>query len=1276
MKLLWFLLFCSVLLIAFVSAAEIDPEVVQALEGQDEVSVMITLKDLPVQKSLLILSSESKSIQEKKAINKQQENVIKALTIKDNSKKRKGLLSTLQSSGDYDLNLKHRYSLLNSLGGKITEKGLEKLNKNPLVEKVSIEKIKHVFLADSIPLINANDAWSLSINGINVNGTGETVCVIDTGINYDHTALGGGWGNKVLTGYDYYNDDADPMDDHGHGTHVAGTIASTDSTYRGVAPGANLIAMKVCNAAGDSCPDGDVLAGIEWCINNASLYNISVISISLGGDQYNYYCDDVDLSYTNLINTAVANNISVVIATGNTNQWYPNALAGIALPGCITNATRVTATTKSDVMASYAFRNVNLPDTLAAPGTSITSTWKNGGYASSSGTSMATPHVSGAVALVQQFNKLVHQRELTNTEIKSVLNNTGKQIDDTGSSGLYFSRIDVYNAILSLDDVSPAITFISPENGSSFNLSVTINVSSNEQLQNVLLEWNGTNESMLGSGTSFYKTKTSLVTANFSFRVYGQDLANNSNVTELRTVTIVDTKAPVLTILAPGNNSLQNYSFNVNVSSDENLQNAILEWNGTNETMLGSGKSFYVTKTNLLSGVYSFRVHGWDLANNTNVSEVRMVTVNSTPIVTTTLPSNDQVFGSNFNLNVTVSSQYNLSSTFYNLTNSSGVTFQYNSSFINGTTFTWTNTINVSSSSFNDGNFTLIIFVNDTVGNSATSNVTIVIDKTAPVIYGASKTPETVYNNDTVFLSVNATDAHLNTSAVYLESNFTGSWNNYTLNLDSGDKYNFTINRGNLSNQKFIVYRFGARDTLGNSNNSEYYNFTVQNRAPINLNITLPLSGAVLEIGNGANFQVTAMDQDSDVLSYFWNFSDGATSTSQNTTHTFYGAGNFTVTLNVSDALSSNITNVSIIVNDTLPPTITTITYDSEVHLQQDLTQNVTSSLLDYSGISAFKLYFNSTLKLGACTNTTNTSSCFWGWGNLTIGNYSFTLNFTDNFTTPHSNSSIYNFTVTSCSDGVKNGNEAGTDCGGACSACSSSSSSSSGGSSSGGSSIPVSVAAVTVPTSTPITLPTPEPSLSTASTGGGGTSTSPPPATVPSGEAFSKDVTFNNNQPTVVDVTGSGTVTELKLSSKKERTVTVSIKTLSEKPLETPEINNVYKYLEIDVPLAKEEIESAQIKFTIPLSWFAENNYSTKKVTLYTLEENQWKALKTKLLSTNSQDAVYATPVEHFSIFAITAEKASVIETKYKIGLSVLTIFIAIALIIWLVHRPEQDDF
>src|SRR3989338_1907740 len=96
--------------------------------------------------------------------------------------------------------------------------------------------------------------------------------------------------SKVIGGWDTVNNAANPEDDHGHGTHVAGIVTSSDTTYKGVAPDAKIVAIKALNSAGSGL-SSDIAAGIEWCVNNASSLNISVISMSIGGNQYTSVCD-------------------------------------------------------------------------------------------------------------------------------------------------------------------------------------------------------------------------------------------------------------------------------------------------------------------------------------------------------------------------------------------------------------------------------------------------------------------------------------------------------------------------------------------------------------------------------------------------------------------------------------------------------------------------------------------------------------------------------------------------------------------------------------------------------------------------------------------------------------------------------------------------------------------------------------------------------------------------------------------------------------------------
>lgn len=543
--------------------AEVSAEVVDAFAaGNEEVSVIVLLKDNPQP------AFTGKDNQNNNQISNQE----KEQNIKDNQAEVLNNLNLEEKETAFGLlneekefELKHQYDSLNALAGEVTEAGLEKLKDDPNVEKVILNGVKHIFLADSVHLINADDAHSFLVGEQGITGKGEAVCVVDTGVDYTHAALGGcttetflaGECGTVVAGYDFLNNDPDPFDDQGHGTHVAGIIASNDEKYKGVAPEAKIVAVKVCDAQG-ACSDADVLAGIESCISNSAAYHISVISVSLGGDQYTSYCDtnvSLDGQYAVLINEAVRQNISVVIASGNTYGSYTDPIAGVAAPACVEKALRVMATDKSDNLASYAFRNSFFTDIVAAPGSSITSLKLGGGTRTLSGTSMSTPHVAAAAALMNQFWKLAYQQNPTPEQIEQKLLLTGTVIADPLNAGVNYPRIDI----------KPFFNFAptNPEDGlktknRQFVINVTSNIisfTSDTGLSVALLEWGLSNEiktnyTMNNSGNSFYYTFTNLTPGTYTYRVFGNDSTNLLAVSASRNLSVI-TFSPEVVINSP-----------------------------------------------------------------------------------------------------------------------------------------------------------------------------------------------------------------------------------------------------------------------------------------------------------------------------------------------------------------------------------------------------------------------------------------------------------------------------------------------------------------------------------------------------------------------------------------------------------------------------------------------------------------------------------------------------------------------------------------------------
>jgi len=394
---------------------------------------------------------------------------------------------------------------------KITKSQIEELKEEPGIRGVYINKPIYASLTQSVGIIEANKTWVESIENTSVMGKGQTVCVIDSGIDYTHESLGGcteqefleGNCNKVLGGYNFVSNNNNPMDDTGHGTHVAGIIAGNGS-ITGVAPEATLIAIKVLDSEGIGF-SSDLLAGIEWCVNNKETYNITVISMSLGskckdnegnltGHCYTDFCDTSE-PFTNIINQAISLNMSVVSSTGNeamTDQ--------ISSPACIQNVTRVGSSTKEDVFGSFTNR-APVFNILLAPGVLINSTDLNQTTSYRSGTSMSTPIVSGGIILLKKYYELINQEKLDASNIFQIFNETGLQINDA-ETNTSFTRINVYNAVKSQETPPPTLTLLLNTTNIYLNDSININWTAQDDLgisQTLLEIKNPVNETIYNS---------------------------------------------------------------------------------------------------------------------------------------------------------------------------------------------------------------------------------------------------------------------------------------------------------------------------------------------------------------------------------------------------------------------------------------------------------------------------------------------------------------------------------------------------------------------------------------------------------------------------------------------------------------------------------------------------------------------------------------------------------------------------------------------------------
>jgi subtilisin family serine protease len=247
-----------------------------------------------------------------------------------------------------------------------------------------------------IATVKAPAAWSIS------KGAAVKVAIMDSGIDLTHPDLQA----NIKGGVNTIKLSKSANDDNGHGTHVAGIVAAINNTIGvvGVAPEVQLYAVKVLNAAGSGWLS-DIIEGFQWCIDN----QIKVINMSFGSDGTN-------LSEQEAITTTYNAGITLVAAAGN--DGAPNS---VDYPGAYPEVIAVSAVDNNLNLAGFSSYGPEVD--ITAPGVQIYSTYKKSAYATMSGTSMATPHVTGVVAL-----RLAQNLNQSPAELKSVLQTTATNL--------------------------------------------------------------------------------------------------------------------------------------------------------------------------------------------------------------------------------------------------------------------------------------------------------------------------------------------------------------------------------------------------------------------------------------------------------------------------------------------------------------------------------------------------------------------------------------------------------------------------------------------------------------------------------------------------------------------------------------------------------------------------------------------------------------------------------------------------------------------------------
>lgn len=379
-----------------------------------------------------------------------------------------------------NVEVSHQYDFIPFMALTVDAAALDALAAHPMVTSIESDSLSYTTMSSTLPIIGASGAggaWDLGFTG-----KGFTVAVLDTGVDKVHPALAGAVvseacyntknstyqstsrcpGNKAAStaagsGVDCLSAVAAGCE---HGTHVAGTVASRDGSFTGVAPEAKLIAINVfakfphpssdpfgsCSPYGTACVlswTSDQVAGMNRVYALRNQYKIAALNMSLGGGNYatQSSCDAANTTRKAAINKLRNVNIASVISSGNSALT-----SSMGAPGCITGAISVGATDDADNVASFSNSASFL--SLLAPGVSVTSADAgSAGFKTLNGTSMAAPHVAGAWAVMRQGKPGASVSTVFNA-----LKSTGEPVTDTrgGAGNRVKPRIQLNEALLKL----------------------------------------------------------------------------------------------------------------------------------------------------------------------------------------------------------------------------------------------------------------------------------------------------------------------------------------------------------------------------------------------------------------------------------------------------------------------------------------------------------------------------------------------------------------------------------------------------------------------------------------------------------------------------------------------------------------------------------------------------------------------------------------------------------------------------------------------------------
>lgn len=316
------------------------------------------------------------------------------------------------------------------------------------LETIAEERVAHHAGAASSAAGNVHDLTGVNyvFGNYGFAGQGQTVAIIDSGIAWDHIALGGGLGSgyRVVGGYDFAEGDADPYDDGPsgfHGTHVAGIIGSSDASHRGVASSVDLVGLRVFDDDGAGY-FSLVEEALQWVHDHRNDFENPITTVNLSlGTTWNAASVPAWAALEDEFAQLEADGIFIAVSAGNSFSSYNKA--GLSYPAASPYVVPVASVDIDGSISDFSQRSNRV---LAAPGRYITSTVPDhvfgadgnpNDFGTSSGTSMASPYVAGASVLVRQAMQFAGMQNITQDSIYDHLRSTARIVYDSATSASY-----------------------------------------------------------------------------------------------------------------------------------------------------------------------------------------------------------------------------------------------------------------------------------------------------------------------------------------------------------------------------------------------------------------------------------------------------------------------------------------------------------------------------------------------------------------------------------------------------------------------------------------------------------------------------------------------------------------------------------------------------------------------------------------------------------------------------------------------------------------------